>query len=216
MEMIRKSVLALLLVAASAAPVWAQRPAIELSLYSDYVWTTSVSASVPDGTGGFVSGDFDIKSNPTFGLAVDVEVRPGTQLELLYQRQDSDLTFKSNAIGGPTQTLWKNATSYYHIGAIQGFKRGNVMPFTGGTLGATSFDPQGGGRDTEWKFSFAFHAGAKVYLNERIALRFHGRIFASLLDSGAGLWIGPGGAGLTIGGSAVWQWDLGGGLVFVL
>lgn len=213
--MIRKSMLLGVAVVVMAGSVRAQRPAIELNFYADYVWTSSISASVPLQGGGFKTGDFDIKNNPAYGFAVDIEVRPGTQLELLYQRQDSETTFK-DAITRQTETLWDIATSYYHIGALQGFKRGKVMPFTGGTLGATSFDPQGTGQDTEWKFSFAFHAGAKVYLSERIGLRFHGRIFASLLDSGAGLWIGPGGAGLTIGGSALWQWDLGGGLIILL
>jgi len=212
---IRKSLLLAVAVIVSAGSVWAQRPAIELNFYADYAWTSSISASVQTSSDGLTNGDFDIKSNPAFGIAADIEVRPGTQLELLYHRQDSEVSFR-DAITRQTETLWDMATSYYHIGALQGFKRGKVMPFTGGTLGATSFDPQGGGQDTEWKFSFAFHAGAKVYLNERIALRFHGRLFASLLDSGAGLWVGTGGAGLTIGGSALWQWNLGGGLTILL
>jgi hypothetical protein len=215
--MTQRLLLVILVLAMSAGSAWAERPAIDLNFYADYVWTSAISASVPDGSGGYTSGDFDIKSNPAFGIALDVEVRPGTQLEILYQRQDSKTTFKRGGIGGgTTDELWDTATSYYHIGALQGFRRGKWLPFTGGTLGATSFDPQGAGLDTEWKFSFAFHGGAKVYLNDRVGLRFHGRIFASLVDSGAGLWLGPGGVSLSIGGSAIWQWDLGGGIVITL
>ena len=69
---------------------------------------------------------------------------------------------------------------------------------------------------TEWMFSFGFHAGAKVYLSERIGLRMHGRVFSSLLESNAGLWLGSEGVSVTIGGSALWQWDLGAGLVILL
>lgn len=214
--MIRKSILAAGLIVACAGTVWAQRPAIDLNFFADYSWTSSISASVPDQDGTLQSGDFDIKSNPAYGLAIDIEVRPGTQVELLYQRQDSETEFRSAGIGGTTETLWDVATSYYHVGALQGFRRGQWLPFTGLTLGATSFDPQGTGQDTEWKFSFGFHAGAKVYLNDRIGLRLHGRLFSSLLDSGAGLWFGTGGLGVTVGGSALWQWNLGGGLVISL
>jgi opacity protein-like surface antigen len=213
--MIRKSLLLAVAVVMVTGSAWAQRPAIELNFYSDYVWTTSISASVPTSGGGFRNGDFDIKSNPTFGFAVDVEVRPGTQIEFFYQRQDSEVEFK-DAVTRQKETLWEIATSYYQIGALQGFRRGKWLPFTGGALGATSFDPQGTGQDTEWKFSFTFQAGAKVYLSERIALRFHGRLLASLLESGAGLWFGTGGVSVTLGGSALWQWGLGGGLVILL
>jgi hypothetical protein len=212
--MIRSSLLLAVAVVVMAGSAWAQRPPIELNFYADYVWTSSISASVQDES-GIRNGDFDIKDNPAFGIAVDFEVRPGTQIELLYQRQDSEMTFR-DAATKQTETVTDMASSYYHIGALQGFRRGKTLPFTGLTLGASSFDPQGSGRETEWKFSFAFHAGAKVYLSERIGLRFHGRVFASFLDASAGLWAGTGGAGVAIGGSALWQWDLGGGLIILL
>jgi hypothetical protein len=103
------------------------------------------------------------------------------------------------------------------VGAPQGFPRGKVTPFTGLTLGATSLDPQGvAGLSTEWKFSFAFNAGAKIYLNDRIGIRLNGRLLASFLDVGAGMWLGTGGASVGITGTALWQWDLGGGLIIRL
>ena len=148
--MIRKSILAAFVVVVCAGSVWAQHPAIELNFYADYLWTTRVSATVPDGSGGFTAGNFDIKNNPAYGIALDVEVRPGTQVELLYERQESEMEFIPNTFGSPTQTLGDVTTSYYHIGALQGFRRGNVMPFTGGTIGATSLDPSQAG-DTKWE-----------------------------------------------------------------
>jgi len=213
--MIRKSLLIALVVVVCAGSVWAQRPAIELNFYADYLWTTRVAATVPDGSGGFIPGDLDIKNNPAYGIALDFEVRPGTQIELFYERQESEMEFLPNTVGSSTEPLGDITTSYYHIGALQGFRRGNVMPFTGGTIGATSLDPSEAG-ETKWMFSFAFHAGAKVYLSERIGLRFNGRLFASFLDASGGLYFGSGGAGLVIGGSALWQWALGGGLFISL
>ncbi len=213
--MIRTSILAALVVVVCAGSVRAQHPAIELNFYADYLWTTRVPATVPDGSGGWNAGDFDIKNNPAYGIALDIEVRPGTQVELFYERQESEMEFIPNTFGSPTETLGDVTTSYYHIGALQGFRRGKVMPFTGGTIGATSLDPSQAG-DTKWMFSFAFHAGAKIYLSERIGLRLNGRLFASFLDASGGLYFGSGGAGLAIGGSALWQWALGGGLFISL
>ncbi len=213
--MIRKSILAAFVVVVCAGSVWAQHPAIELNFYADYLWTSRVSATVPDGSGGFTAGNFDIKNNPAYGIALDVEVRPGTQVELLYERQESEMEFIPNTFGSPTQTLGDVTTSYYHIGALQGFRRGKVMPYTGGTIGATSLDPSQAG-ETKWMFSFAFHAGAKVYLSERIGLRLNGRLFASFLDASGGLYFGSQGGGLAIGGTALWQWALGGGLFISL
>ena len=210
-NMLRKGLLLTLAVVLASTSAMAQRPAIEFTPEANYLWTSRISATIPDGSGGLRTGDIDIKDSGAYGFTVDIEVRPGTQLEFLYLRQDSDLTFKP--FTGPEETLIEGvATSYYHVGALQGFKRGNVLPFTGLTLGATQFSSD----NSEWKFSFGFNAGAKVYLNERIGLRLHGRVLASMLDTSAGIWAGTGGVGLTVGGSALWQWDLGGGLVIRL
>lgn len=203
--MIWKLLLSVIVVAVMASTAWAQRPPMEIHLLADYVWTTSISATVP----GEGTGDLDIKDNPAFGLAFDIGIRPGTELELFYFRQDSEVTFKQL---GATEELFESATSYYHIGVLQGFPRGNVTPFTGLTLGATSFDAQGvAGVETTWKFSFAFNAGAKIYLGEakRFGIRADGRMLATMTSSNAGFWVGQGGS-VTIGGSAIWQWALGG------
>ena len=52
---------------------------------------------------------------------MDINVRPGVQVELLYNRQDSDLTFKS-ATG--TEPITGISVEYFHVGAVGGFQRG--------------------------------------------------------------------------------------------
>jgi opacity protein-like surface antigen len=209
--MIRKLLLTALALVLVSSPVLAQRPSIEIQLLVDYLWTTSMSGTY-QGSGG----NYDIKNNPGYGFAIDVEIRPGTELEFLYLRQDSDLTFTGGSFQG-SEDIMGLVTSYYHVGAIQGFPRGNVKPFTGLTLGATQLAPQDiVGLETQWKFSFAFNAGAKIYVHERIGIRLQGRLLASFLDAGAGMWLGTGGVSLGVTGTALWQWDLGGGLIIRL
>lgn len=206
--MTRKTLLTMVAVLLVAQTVYAQRPAIDIIVHGEYLWTSKVSAVSPSG-----AGDFDIKSNPAYGITGDFEFRPGTEIELMYLAQPSKVTFRRGG-GGPTEDLFDMTTHYIHIGAMQGIQRGNVRPYTGATLGATAFAADGG--DTEWKFSVGFNAGAKIYINERIGIKLNGRILASMIDTNAGLWFGTGGPSVSIGGSAVWQWDLGGGLVIRL
>jgi opacity protein-like surface antigen len=212
-EMLRKILLAILVVVLASTAAMAQRPGVELTLEADYLWTSSMDATYTPPGETPRAGTFDIKNSPAFGFAVDIDLRPGTQLEFFYLNQSSQLQFKS--VGGPWEDLYDQTMSYYQIGALQGFRRGKAMPFTGVTLGATSINPEAGGT-TEWKFSMTFNAGAKVYLSERIALRFHGRALVSFLDTGAGVWFGTGGLSLGITGYGIWQWNLGGGLVILL
>jgi len=203
----QKVLIAVLIVALVAPAAMAQRNPIELTPEINYLWTSSLDASM-----GGTPGTFDIDDSAAYGLTLDYEFRPGSQLELLYLYQKSDLTFDPfNDVKSSTGVV----TSYYHIGALQGFRRGNVMPFTGLTLGASSFNPESRG-ETMWKFSIGLNAGAKVYLSERIGLRFHGRALMSFLDTGAGVWFGTGGVSMGITGWGVWQWDLGGGLIIQL
>jgi hypothetical protein len=209
--MTRTTILAVLVVSMAATASMAERPVIEVTPEANYVWTSSLDATLDSQPPE--AGKFDIKNNGAYGFTVDVEVRPGTQVEFLYLYQKSELTFDGGRNG--KRTLYDLATSYYHVGAMQGFRRGKVLPFTGLTLGATSFDPSAAG-ETNWKFSIGLNAGAKVYLSERFGLRFHGRALMSFLDTGAGLWLGTGGVSMGITGYGIWQWDLGGGLVILL
>jgi hypothetical protein len=209
LSMLKRMLLVTIVVSMVATVAAAQdRPGVEITLQGEYLWTSSL-----DATYGTTSGKFDIDDNPAAGFIIDVDVRPGTQLEFFYLRQKSSVTFQS--FTQPKQALYDLTTTYYQIGAIQGYKRGKAMPFTGFTLGATSFDPEIQA-ETQWKFSVTLNVGVKVYINERIALRFHGRALSSFLDTGAGLWIGTGGVSMGLSGYGIWQWDLGGGLVILL
>lgn len=212
--MLRTIILTILVVALASTAALAQRPAVEFTLEGNYLWTSSTDVTYYPPGEPLRSGTVDIGSNPAFGFTVDIDLRPGTQLEFFYLKQSSELKFRPSRTG-----IWEDfynlSTSYYQIGALQGFRRGQAMPFTGLTLGATSFKPDGGGT-TQWKFSVTFNAGAKVYLSERIGLRVHGRALVNFLDTGAGVWFGPGGVSLGFSGYGIWQWDLGAGLVIIL
>jgi len=181
---------------------------VEITPFGGYVWTVSRSFS-----DGINRGDLDIKSSGFYGIALDLNVKPGTQLELLYQRQDSDLTFKS---GGFKETLTDLAVEYWHIGAVGGIRRENVQPFTGLTLGGTRYDFKTAGFEDMWKFSVILQLGAKLYINERIGLRLQGRMPYTFLSGGVGLGCGTGGCYTSVGGTGIAQFDVSAALMILL
>jgi len=183
-----------------------QKHRLEIIPIGGYVWSQSL-----DGFVGTTYGKFDVKSSGFYGVAVDINARPGFQLELLWQRQDTELEFKS---GGSKQSLGDMAIEYWQIGGVTGVQRDNVMPFTGVTLGGVRVAPDQG--DDAWKFGVILSLGAKVYLSERVGIRVQGRLPWIITNFGAGIGIGTGGVSAGLGGSGVLQADVSGGLIVTL
>jgi hypothetical protein len=159
-------------------------------------------------------GEIEFKSAGNFGVAIDIPMGYGKQVELLYSRQDSEVRLKSY-VPGDTK-LADAAIEYYHVGALAGLPRDNILPFGSFTLGATHINPKGVAVNGEWRFSIALGLGAKVYLSERLGLRVHGQLRSVIVNSGAGFWCGTGGCGLNYGGDAVFQGDISAGLMILL
>jgi hypothetical protein len=187
----------------------------EIIGYGGYAWTISRRVSIqfpppPQGV-GLVTGDIDIADSPFWGVEAAFNLRPGAQLTLLYQRQDTDLTFKSvpNAVVD-VSVPW--TVEYWHIGGIGGVPRGNVFPFSGLSIGATHYIKSDGGGDA-WRFSLMIRLGAKIYLSKRLGLQLQGRMPWTITNGGVGIGIGGGGAAVTFGGSGIAQIDLNGGLI---
>lgn len=190
----------------AASPALAQQgstaPRVDIIPMGGYTWTLSQSA-----TYGLQVGDIDIKSGGYWGIAADVYAVPYMQIRLLYRRQDSKLTFKRG--GGIEEQISDMAVEYWHIGAVKGIKRGNILPFSGVTLGGTRFVAD---NDDNWKFSMLFSLGAKIYVNDRIGLMVAGQMPFSF----TGAFVGVGTGGVSIGGTGIAQFDVTGGLVITL
>jgi len=194
-----------------SSPAWAQgyggfqfeQPShrFEIIPMYGYSWTLS-----QDATYNTLGGEFDLKSNGFWGIAVDINARPGVQARLLYRRQDTQLMWKRI---GVNQELGDIAVEYWHVGAVGGMTRGKVMPFSGLTLGGTRYSYTGG---DDWKFSIMLSLGAKVFINERIGLMIAGQMPLSFTDA----FVGVGTGGMSIGGTGIVQFDVVGGIIITL
>ncbi len=174
----------------------------EIIPFGGYVWTLSrrITFGIPAQT-----GDLDIKDSGFWGVEMAFNVRPGSQVTLLYQRQNSDLTFKT---AGTTNNLGELGVEYWHIGGIGGVPKDNVFAFTGLSLGGTRYIARDSG-GVDWKFSMILRLGAKVYLNERLGLLVQARMPYTFTNGG--LAIGTG--GVSFGGTGIAQLDLSAGLM---
>lgn len=183
---------------------------VEVHGFGGYVWSSSAPIVL-----NATPGDIDLDSSPWWGIALDINLPvPGTQLELLYTRQDTDLTFKSAL---RKETLGKIASEYWHIGGVYTrFAKGDIYPFTSFTLGTTRYILKDSSADDTWKFSVTLGLGVKAYVSERIGIRAQARLPWTFLNTGAGLGIGTGGVSVGVGGSGIVGIDLSGGLFLML
>jgi hypothetical protein len=159
-------------------------------------------------------GDISIKDNIGYGIMVDIALRPGTKLEILYSHQPSELRLKRYATG-IRETLFDASVDYWQIGGLQEFyKQGITQPFAVATLGVTHLNPKSVNASSELRFSFGFGGGAKIMPSEHFGFRLDGRLYLTYIAGGAGFWCGlPGGCWVTMGGEMMAQVQLNAGLI---
>jgi hypothetical protein len=179
----------------------------ELIPLGGYAWTSAFDVYT-----GISYGELDIKDAGFYGGALDVNVEknPGrvSQLRLLYRRSDTKVQFRSASMLNPIEV--DAAVEYWHIGGVGGVPRGNVVPFAAVTLGGTRLVSDDG---DDWKFSTMLGLGVKVYTSEKIGLMIQGNWAFTWIDSWGAMTIGTGGAGVSVGGTGISQFDAGGGLI---
>jgi hypothetical protein len=170
------------------------------------------------------AGTLVVNGAPSYGLAVDIPVRPAAFAELLWVYSTTNAQFNSQSAGYPSSLPFKLAMSYFQIGGTQGFPSGRFEPFIALTVGASVFLPgevtlQNGSsvpvHDT-WELAFTAGGGLKVFLIPALAIRLQARVQAPVYFTGGALYAGSSGAGLVVsGGIPFVQGDFTAGLVFV-
>lgn len=169
-----------------------------------YAWTFS-----HDYYYGLVAGTFDLKDTGYFGVNVDVNVRPGSQVRLMYRRQNTDIQFRSLT----TNKSISGAVEYWQIGGLTGMQRNNMLPYGMVTLGATRYMAQS---EDVWKFSMILGLGAKVYTQGKLGVEIQGSLPFTFVSGGGSISFGSGGVYTSIGGSGLGQIDVSAGLVISL
>ncbi len=143
----------------------------EIFGFGGYMMTTSVPVA---------KGDLQIDDVPNYGLGVDITMKRGTELELLWISAQTHVKLKEYP-SGFTKDLFDMNVHYFQVGGVWEMGRGKTRPFGAFTVGATLFDAKDATRSDEWLASFTFGGGGKFDLSESIGIRLQARILVPLI-----------------------------------
>jgi opacity protein-like surface antigen len=125
-----------------------------------------------------VGGDFrlndtgqavSLNDHGSFAIAVDARAEEGTEYELFYSRQSTELRSNGVPLAGTT-------VEYLHVGGTVAFAdEERIKPYFGGGLGATRLSPGLAPGSDDTRFSLSLSLGMRVPLTRNFLLRFETR-----------------------------------------
>jgi len=149
-----------------------------------------------------------------FGLIFDVPVQRGADLEVLLSRQSTGVDLERY----PEVTRFDLTVDHLMAGVRAHFptRQRSVHPFLAVYVGLTHFSGDSGEVTADTRFAAALGGGAVFDLSPRVGVRLDARVYASFVESGAGLFCGGGGCSGVFGGSAMVQGEIAAALVVKL
>ena len=140
-------------------------------------------------------GDLSFDDAVSYGAGVDVEVQRGMQAEISWSMSASNVVLQEYL--GPRVELGDVYIHHFQAGALIEPERKKVSPFGLIGLGATLFHPTEIDYKDEVRFSISLGLGFKVYVSDKVGLRFQGRMIIPMQITGGSVWFGSGGAGVS-------------------
>jgi hypothetical protein len=201
---------ALLALLGSTIPAAAQQPDLkfELTPYAAYRIGGSFEAKDDGGT-------LDLNESGARGLMLDIRANAFGQWEILYARQDTELSGGAIFDADPLLDL---VVEYYHFGGTYVFDGETARPFIALTLGLTRFVPEPSDLGAENYLSASFGGGVQLRADKRVGVRLEGRLFSTFVRTNSALFCtSAGGAGsclIQVQGKALTQLEARAGLVF--
>jgi opacity protein-like surface antigen len=173
-------------------------------------------------------GKLRYRASESYQLAMNIDLVDKVEIELSYNYSKSYLEVNNYDyyLGNSPGYGDKIDANYhfYQIGVIKGVRMGRIKPYGLFTLGAAQMSftdksqiSDGHSTNDVWRFAFNLGLGAKVFLTDRIGLRFQGKL--NLPISGVGFGVGCGGGGCSSGVSTTSyfvQGEVQAGLIIVL
>ena len=160
-------------------------------------------------------GEVRISGGFTYGGNLIFNISELYGVELIYSRQDAEGDV--NVVGFMDGRDIPLSVNYIQAGGVRYFPlNGGVTALAGLNLGAAGIVPK---EDYEqaWRFAIGLKGGIKYYFTERVGLRVQANMQVPVQGTGAGIFVGTGGSGVTVDAfSTIFQFSFTGGLVFKL
>lgn len=191
-----------------------------LNVYSAYVFNDGINSY-------YDSYDYyqgTIKGGYQWGLGLEFILKPTYSLELLYQRQDTHapMTYQSGISSAVKYSDFDVNMNYILVGfnkllptankKIEGY--GSLMA---GLAIVNARNPDNGHSGSAEKFAWGLRLGANIWAADKVGFKLQAQLLSVAQGAGGGFYFGTGGAGVGLSAySTVYQFGLGGGLVFRL
>ena len=192
---------------------------IRLNVYTDYVFDNNIDSRYDNNNyfTGKINGGFQ------WGAGLEFILQPEYGIELTYLRQDTKIPLVYlNGSGSPKRKDFNVGINYIMIGSNRYFgKPGSMVEGFGGlSVGAVVLgikNPDAGGSSTKTKFAWDARIGANIWATKRVGIKLQAQLASAIQSISGGIFIGSGGSGVGLSSnSTIYQFSLGGGLVFKL
>lgn len=167
-----------------------------------------------------------ISDNLAWGLNLAFNLGYGKQIELSYERQETDVRGRAYYVDGSFEEVKIDVVMDYILAGFiynREMPGSPVVPFGGIALGTAIATGQNGeykGNDL-WYFDVNVKLGVKIFPSDRIGIRLQTQLHMPMQGSGGGLSCGVGtggsGCGVSMGGyTTITQLGFNGGLIIRL
>lgn len=194
---------------------------IRINLYGAYAFEDGFDSYY--NYGNYYQGQ--LQGGFLYGGGLEFEVRPGSFVELSYQRLDTNAPTQYYNGGVFNQYAdFDVAMNYIMIGGNQYFRKlgSPVEGFLGGMLGAGVVGIKNPGAannpsESVTKFAWGIKGGMTYWASSAVGIKFQAQLLSVSQSVGGGFYFGTGGSGTAVSSySSLYQFTLGGGLVFNL
>lgn len=194
---------------------------IRVNLYGSYAFEDGFDSYYD--YGNYYQGT--IEDGFQYGGGIEVEMKNDTYLEILYLREDTNAP--TQYYNGGLYDKYANfdiALNYIMLGGNKYFGKpgSSVQGFGGfmagvGIVNVDSATPSVNFSESATKFAWGLKAGAVIWATDVIGIKLQGQMLSIAQSVGGGVYFGTGGAGAGVSSySSLYQFTLGGGLVFEL
>ena len=195
-----------------------QAQGIRLNAYGNYVFDDKIDSYYS--TTNYFSGT--IKGGFLWGAGLEFRLKEYYGLELMYLRLDTDVPVNYLKNGDQRTTL-KVGINYIMANGVRSIPTHNPKfePYGGLGLGMAIIDAENpdnnNNSNSATKFAWNVRFGANIWTSGRVGIKLQTMLISVPQGAGGGLYFGTGGVGAGVTTySSIYQFVLGGGLVFKL
>jgi hypothetical protein len=189
-----------------------------INLYGSYTFEDSFDSYYDQGNyyEGQLQGGFQ------YGIGIEREIRKGTYLELSYLRLDTNAPTRYYGGFIPNQADFDVALNYILLGVNHTLtKPGSKVEGFGGFMAGVGIvnvdNPNSNYSESATKFAWGIKGGATIWATKKVGVKLQAQLLSITQSVGGGLFFGTGGVSAGLSSySSVYQFSLGGGLVFEL